>query len=146
MEIEQIFEQLSDKNNTVAYRALQQLQRESQESDRVYPFFDRLAEMMESENSYLRTRGLVLIAQNARWDRDNKVDELIDRYLTHITDPKPITARQCIQALPLLAKYKPELREVILAALHTADISRYPDSMRPLVYRDMRKALEEMGE
>lgn len=144
MEIAQLFEQLFDKNNTVAYRALRQLQQESRESSRVYPYMDRLAELLESGSSYLRTRGLTLIAENARWDVDNRVDEVIDRYLRHIADPKPITARQCIQLLPTLAAAKPELRETILSALHRADVARYGDSMGPLVYKDIRRALEEI--
>lgn len=37
-----------------------------------------------------------------------------------------------------------ELREDILSALHRADISFYEDSMRPLVYKDIQKALKEI--
>ena len=45
------------------------------------------------------------------------VDEIIDGYLKHITDVKPITARQCIKLLPMIAKDKPELRNDICSAL-----------------------------
>ncbi len=92
----------------------------------------------------IRTRGLTLIAYNARWDRDNKIDEIIDGYLKHITDVKPITARQCIKLLPMIAKDKPELRNDICSALERADISFYDDSMQPLVYKDIQKALKEI--
>ena len=92
----------------------------------------------------IRTRGLTLIAYNARWDRDNKIDEIIDEYLKHITDVKPITARQCIKLLPMIAKAKPELRNDICLALQRADISFYEDSMWPLVYKDIQKALKEI--
>ena len=102
--IEETFALLSHKDNKVAYTALKKLQAESENSPAVYPFMDRLGEMLDSGNSYLRTRALTLLAYNARWDTDYKIDEVIDRYLTHITDPKPITARQCIQLLPMLAK------------------------------------------
>ena len=105
---------------------------------------DRLSDMLESDNSYIRTRGLTLLAYNARWDRDNKIDEIIDGYLKHITDVKPITARQCIKLLPVIAKDKPELKEDILSALRRADVSFYEDSMRPLVYKDIQKALKEI--
>ena len=102
--IEETFALLSHKDNKVAYTALKKLQADSENSTAVYPFMDRLGEMLDSGNSYLRTRALTLLAYNARWDTDYKIDEVIDRYLTHITDPKPITARQCIQLLPMLAK------------------------------------------
>ena len=140
--ITETFELLFDKNNNVAYKALQELQKESEDTDCVYPDMDRLSDMLDSDNSYIRTRGLTLLAYNAKWDRDYKIDEVIDKYLKHITDVKPITARQCIKLLPIIAKHKSELKNDILSALHNADISIYEDSMQSLVYKDIQKALE----
>ena len=142
--IAETFELLFDKNNNVAYKALQILQKESEKTDCVYSYMDRLSEMLDSDNSYIRTRGLVLLAYNAKWDKDYKIDEIIDKYMQHITDVKPITARQCIKLLPVLAKYKPELKGDILAALRKADVSVYDDSMQPLIYKDIQKALKEI--
>ena len=142
--IGETFELLFDKNNNVAYKALQELQKESEETDCVYPFIDRLSDMLDSENSYIRTRGLTLLAYNAKWDKEYKVDEIIDEYLKHITDVKPITARQCIKLLPIIAKHKPELKNDILSALNKANISIYDYSMQPLVYKDIQKALKEI--
>lgn len=130
LNIAETFELLFDKNNNVAYKALQILQKESEETDCVY--------------SYIRTRGLTLLAYNAKWDKDYKIDEIIDKYLKHITDVKPITARQCIKLLPIIARYKPELKNDILSALHKANISIYDDSMQALVYKDIQKALKEI--
>lgn len=142
--VAETFELLFDKNNNVAYKALQELQHESEKSDNVYLFIDRLSNMLDSDNSYIRTRGLTLIAYNAKWDKDYKIDEVIDKYLKHITDVKPITARQCIKLLPIIARYKPELKNDILSVLHKADISVYNDSMQSLVYQDIQKTLKEI--
>lgn len=142
--IAETFELLFDKNNDVAYKALQELQLESIETDCVYSYMDRLSDMIDSDNSYIRTRGLTLIAYNAKWDKDYKIDDVIDKYLKHITDVKPITARQCIKLLPIIAKYRPELKNDIFSALHKADISVYDDSMQSLVYNDIQKALKEI--
>lgn len=141
--IAEMFELLFDKNNNVAYKALQELQKESEKTNCIYPYMDRLIDMLDSDNSYIRTRGLVLLAYNAKWDKDYKIDEVIDKYLKHITDLKPITARQCIKMLPIIAKYKPELKTDILSALHYANVS-YGDSMQSLVYKDIQKALQEI--
>lgn len=138
------FELLFDKNNNIAYKALQELQKISEETDKVYPYMDRLGDMMDSGNSYIRTRGLTLLAYNAKWDKAHKIDEIIDSYLKHITDAKPITARQCIKLLPMIAKSKPDLKDDILLALQKADVSIYADSMQPLVYKDIQKALKEI--
>lgn len=115
-----------DKNNYVAYKALQELQKESEETDCIYPYMDRLSDI------------------NAKWDKDYKIDEIIDKYLKHITDVKPITARQCIKLLPIIAKYKPELNNNIFSALQTANISIYDNSMQPLIYKDIQQALKEI--
>jgi len=40
-----------------AYRNLKLLEAESEKSDEVYRFLDTFAEMMENENSYIRSRG-----------------------------------------------------------------------------------------
>lgn len=117
--------------------------KKSEKTNCIYPYMDRLIDMLDSENSYIRTRGIVLLAYNAKWDKDYKIDEVIDKYLKHITDVKPITARQCIKMLPIIAKYKPELKTDILSALHYANIS-YGDSMQSLVYKDIQKALQEI--
>lgn len=139
------FEKLFDKNNNIAYKALQELQKECEQSDRVYCYMDKLADMLDNDNSYIRSRGLTLIAYNAKWDKDCKIDEIIDKYLSHIEDVKPITARQCIKLLPMIAKNKPDLKEDIVSALQKADISGYAGSMQPLVYKDIQNSLTEIN-
>ena len=132
---------LLGRDNTAAHEALKALVRTSGESDAVYPYMDRFYEMLRDESSYVRTRGLTLIAHNARWDRDGRVDALLPAFLAHVADPKPITARQCVKLLPLLAEHKPALRADIVAALERADPLIYADSMQPLLCRDIQEAL-----
>lgn len=140
----ELFELLFDKNNNTAYKALQELQKQSETSDSVYSYMDKFFDMLDNDNSYIRTRGLILIACNSKWDKDNKLDEIIDKYLKHIKDVKPISARQCIKLLPVIAENKPELKNDIISALQKADISFYADSMRSLVYKDIQKSLKEI--
>lgn len=135
---------LFDKNNNIACGAMKTLADLSEQSDEVYSYMDTFFGMLKSGNSYVRNRGLMLISANARWDKDFKIDEIIDDYLKHITDPKPITARQCILSLPKIAESKPDLKKDILKALKCADVSHYPDSMRGLVFKDIQNALREV--
>lgn len=140
----ELIERLYSKDNKAAYQALQMLEAESEKSNTVYRFFNRFSEMLENSNSYIRARGIILISVNAKWDTENKIDEIIDDYLKHILDEKPITARQCIKALPCIAQYKSDLVECIRGALMKADVSIYGDSMRPLVYKDILAALKQI--
>lgn len=128
-------------NNREAYRALQSLQEASDLDNAAYAHIDVFIEMMRDSNSYIRTRGLTLIACNAKWDEAGKIDGIIDEYLDHVTDSKPITARQCIKSLPKLAQAKPHLMSHIASSLRHADTSAYADSMRPLVQNDIRDTL-----
>ncbi len=132
---------LRSSNNREAYRALQSLQETSDSDDAVYAHIDIFIEMMRDSNSYVRTRGLALIACNAKWDEAGKINGIIDEYLDHVTDVKPITARQCIKSLPKLAEAKPHLMPRIVSSLRHADTSAYADSMRSLVEGDIRDVL-----
>lgn len=135
---------LFNKDSNAAYACLQKLQAESARSNAVYPYFDTFAEMLRSDNSYVRTRGMFLIAANAPWDVDNKIDEILDSYLERIEDDKPITARQCIQTLPDLARHKPELAPQIRQALLRANPGKYKPTMQPLVRKDIAEALRRI--
>lgn len=90
---------------------------ESHESNKWYSHFDEFASLLNHPSSFVRNRVLFILAANSKWDVDNKFDEIIDEYLTHVTDEKPITARQCIKALVEIGENKPNLREKILAKL-----------------------------
>lgn len=142
--MEKLLATLWGKKASEGYTALKELLAISQSSNALYPYMEDFIEKIDSDNSYFRTRALALIAANAKWDTDYKIDENIEAILAHITDPKPITARQFIKDLPLLAQSKPDLRQDILNALHSADALRYPLSMRPLVEKDIRRAILEI--
>ena len=129
--------------NKIAYGALKELTTRAQVSDQVYPFFDEFVAMLKDENSLVRNRGLALIALNARWDTNRKLAKVLDGYLAHILDEKPITARQCIQNLSRIVTAQPALAAKIRVALEHADFSVYPDSMVPLLEKDRIKILRQ---
>ena len=74
---------------------------------------------------------------------DNKVNNIIDEWLKHIEDEKPITARQCIKDTNIIAKNKTELIDIILERLKKFN-RIYDDSMQNLVYKDRQKAIRQI--
>ena len=80
---------------------------------------------------------MYILATNAQWDNETRFDAIISEYLAHVTDDKPITARQCIKALAQIGVAKPQYIPRILLCLHEADLSKYKDSMRPLIEKDI---------
>ena len=142
--MQKLLETLWSKKTSEGYAALKELLTISQSSNALYPYMENFIKKIDSDNSYFRTRALALIVAYAQRDTDYKIDENIDAILAHITDVKPITARQFIKDLPRLAKSRPDLRQDILSALRGADALRYSLSMRPLVEGDIRKAILEI--
>lgn len=99
----------------------------------------------ERENlrsAFARTRGFLLIVANARWDAEERTAGIFDDLARLFNDPKPTTARQCVQAAPALAQAQPTLVPRIAEALEGVDPGRYPDSTAPLVAADVAAALE----
>ena len=146
MDFDTCIARLTGKDASDAYAFARQIMEESSASDIWYPCFDRFAKLLNHKNSLVRNRALSILAANARWDEPGKLDALLDEFLTHLTDPKPITARQCAAALPEIAAAKPELIPRIRAALEQADLTGYPDSMQPLILKDIVTALKKISE
>ena len=137
---------LTGKDAKAAYTLALQITEESRVSDAWYSHFDEFAALLSHKNSLVRNRAISILAANARWDRECRFDALLDEFLSHVTDVKPITARQCVAVLPEIAEVKPELIPRIRIALEQADLSSYPDSMRSLVLKDIVAALQEIKE
>lgn len=135
---------LTGKDAKDAYTFTQQIVEESRASDTWYPFFDRFAALLKHKNSLVRNRAISILAANARWDKDGKFDALLDEFLSHLTDAKPITARQCAAVLPEIAEANPTLIPHIRAALEQADLNGYPDSMQPLILKDIIAATRKI--
>ena len=146
MDFDACIARLTGKDAKDAYAFTQRIVEESRASDSWYPCFDRFSELLRHKNSLVRNRAISILAANARWDREGKFEALLDEFLSHVTDVKPITARQCVAALPEIAEAKPELIPRIRAALEQADLSNYPDSMQPLILKDIVAALQKMKE
>lgn len=145
MDIDACIAILTGKDAKTAYALTQQITSESRESNTCYPYFDQFSELLRYKNFLVRNRAISILAANARWDADGKFDALLDEFLSHVTDVKPITARQCIAVLPEIAAAKPGFIPQIQSALQQADLSGYPDSMQPLVLRDLVAVLQKIG-
>ena len=114
----------------------------SRETDEWYALFEEVASLLNHPKSLVRNRALTILAANAQWDDENRFDAVIEDYLSHITDEKPITARQCIQSLAQIGQAKPQYVPMILTALRSADLLKYKDSMRPLIEKDIQSTME----
>lgn len=134
---ENIISRLTSKDNKYACAIADKIISESQDTDEWYEYFDEFATLLDHPKSLVRNRVLYILAANAQWDDENRFDSIISDFLTHITDEKPITARQCIKALAQVGLAKPQYIPRILSCFYEADLSKYNDSMRPLIEKDI---------
>ena len=135
--MQDIIAKLTAKNDEYACAITDKIISESKDTDEWYEYFDDFTSLLNHPKSLVRNRVLYILAANAQWDDENRFDAIISDYLVHVTDEKPITARQCIKALAQVGVAKPQYIPRILLCLHEADLSKYKDSMRPLIERDM---------
>ncbi|HPF45128.1 MAG TPA: hypothetical protein PKV15_10545 [Syntrophomonadaceae bacterium] len=140
-DLPQIVEWLSEKDDKIRYQALQLLQYRSRYSNDVYPFWDIFRLKLKSDNSYQRSIGVMLMAENAEWDLDNRMDDSLDEYLEVLHDEKPVTIRQCIQSLGKIVPYKPDLNKKIAAALMAVNLDKIKETMRKSILLDILNVL-----
>ena len=137
--MQDIIAKLTTKDDKYACAIADKIISESQDTDEWYEYFDAFASLLNHPKSLVRNRVLHILAANARWDDENRFDAILEDYLAHITDEKPITARQCIKTLVQVGMAKPQYIPRILSCFHDADLSKYKDSMRPLIEKDMEE-------
>ncbi len=132
---------LEEKDDTVRYNSLLLLQQRSEYYGDVYPYWDTFCKKLKSKNSYQRSIGLMLISANAKWDKNNRLDDVIDEYLLLLNDEKPITVRQCIQSLCDIVPYKRHLLMKIADKLMSLNIAETRATMQKLILTDILTVL-----
>ncbi|HHW31972.1 MAG TPA: hypothetical protein GXX20_09925 [Clostridiaceae bacterium] len=141
VDISQLVEWLNEKDDKLRYNSLLLLEHLSEEYDDVYPFWDIFCEKLRSTNSYQRSIGVRLIAANVKWDRENKIDIIIDDYLRILNDEKPIMVRQCIKSLGKIVTYRTNLHNKVANGLIFIDIMSIKPTMRKLILTDILNIL-----
>lgn len=139
-DIAQLVEWLSESEDKIRYPSLLILQSRSGIAGDVYSYREKFREKLKSDNSFQRNIGLIMLAENARWD-DGWLEGVIGEYLELLSDDKPITVRMCVQHLKIVVPYKPELCGVIAQRLMALDLGQVRETMRKLVLIDILEVL-----
>jgi hypothetical protein len=140
-DISQLVEWLTLTDDNVRYKAFLLLLSRSSCAGDVYPYWDVFRAKLKSDNSYQRSIGLMLIADNAKWDSAGKMEAALEDCLGLLDDPKPITVRQCIQGLGKVAQHKPELGPKIADRLVAFNLAGQKETMRKSILMDILNTL-----
>ena len=137
-----LVEQLSEKDDKLRYNAFLLLQLISRESPFVYAYWDELEKKLESDNSYQRSLGIMLIAENVRWDKKNQFGKTLSAYLGCCNDEKFITARQTIQGLGTILQATKKYDSQIKQSLTGLSFAQYKENQQKLLAKDVSNALK----
>ena len=136
---------LKEKDDTIRYAAFLLLQLLSVNSCKVYKYWDTFAGMIDDDNSYQRSLGLMLISENVRWDKEDKFGAICIKYLKHCDDEKFITARQCIQGLSEICEHSTKYKREIVDMLLKIDWNRRKVSQKSLLLMDIIEVLGKIA-
>ena len=142
MELDILMSILTAKDTKQGYGAFLELERLSEETDDLYPYTERFADMVSDRAWAVRCRGFRLFCKQARWDTDGVIDCCLDRALAILEDEKPTAVRQALAALLDVTPYKRELWPAIRQRVEAIDLMHYKDSMAPLIEKDVQKLLD----
>ena len=144
MNKEEIFNIFYGKETWDIWRKFQEIESSIDESKLLYEFFDDIKKMLLDEKSYIKMRGFRIICKLSKWDNDNKINNIIDILLQVLDDEKPTIVRQCLSSLNNLLLYKIDLSEKVENKLKNMDLSKYKDTMKPLIKKDIDFILKQL--
>lgn len=137
MSKEETFNIFYGKEKVEVWKKFQEIENDIEESNLLYQYFDDIKNMLYDEKSYIKMRGFRIICKLSKWDKDNNINDIIDILLQVLDDEKPTIIRQCLSALNCLLLYKIELSDNVENKLKSIDLSKYKDSMSPLIKKDI---------
>ena len=132
------------KADAPRYQALQLLLIRSARVPDALPYWPKFCAMLSDTNSYRRSIGILLLAENARWAGAGALEVCLDDALSLIRDEKLVTARQAIAALGRIGQAVPEAAPRIAAALMDLNPMDVRETMRKLILMDACRALAGM--
>lgn len=138
---EEIFHQFYGQENTEIWHAFQNIENSIDQSSFLYQYFDDVQKMLVNEKSFIKMRGFRLICKLSRWDKNNYIEPIVDNLLAVLDDDRPTIVRQCLSTMPTLLMYKPQLTQKISQKIKNLNLSKYKDTMRPLIEKDCQQVL-----
>jgi hypothetical protein len=104
-----------DEIRSNSFKVLMQISEDQPEL--LYPKYDYLANLLDSDNHYQRNIGINLLANLARIDTENKFEKIFDKYFGNIDGNRTMVAGHAAINSGKIAKAKPNLRTKITKRL-----------------------------
>lgn len=113
-----IFDGVSSKNPRIRYGCAKILNITSEEHpDQLYPKWDFFAKLLESDKKILKWNGLIILANLAGVDSENRFEKIFEKYYERMNDGVLVTVSNVVGNSGKIAKAKPHLTERITSKL-----------------------------
>ena len=128
----QLFEGLFSKKGTIRFGCEKVIRLISEaQPEIIYPYFDRIASLLESENNILRWGAIIIIANLAAADSEGKFEKIFDKYFAPVTGKQMITASNIVKNAWKIASAKPSLVERISREVLKVEDTVYEKKGKP---------------
>ena len=117
MNKEEIFNIFYGKETWDIWKKFQEIESSINESNKLYEYFDDIKKMLHDQKSHIKMRGFKIICKFSKWDKDNKINNIIDSLLQVLDNEKPTIVRLCLSSLNNLLLYKIDLSEKVESKL-----------------------------
>jgi len=130
-----------DKTRYTSFRALMNICEE--QPDLLYPHWDQFVDLLDRENTHSKYIGCYLLASLAAVDRDNKFEEVFDKYYSLLDDKSVIPAAHVARNSGKIVIAKPELEPRITERLLSIDATRHEPGHKELIKSEAIVAFNE---
>ena len=97
----------------------------------VYPYFGVFADLLDSDNSFLKWGAIITIGNLASVDKEKKFEAIFEKYYAPIAGPAMITAANIIGSSAKITLAKPELIQDITREILKVEKANYERKGKP---------------
>jgi hypothetical protein len=133
-----------DKTRYTSFRALMNICEE--QPDLLYPHWNRFVDLISRENTHFKYIGCYLLASLAAVDKDNKFEDMFDKYYSLLDDKSVIPAAHVARNSGKIVTAKPELEPRITERLLSIDATRHTPAHKELIKSEAIVAFTEYFE
>lgn len=145
--LSEVLKGISSDNAKVKYRCTKVLRNLSQTNPQVlYPKWSFFVEMLESENTFLKSDAIFIIANLTRVDSEKKFERIFRTYYGLLDDKSMVTAANLVKVSPVIAKAKPALQSGVTDKLLSIDETQHGFECKNVIKGHVILALAEYFE
>ena len=91
----------------------------------VYPYFDFLVKLLDSENNFLKWGAIITISNLSRVDSKNQFEKIFNKYYAPVTGPIMVTAANIVGSSWKIVQAKPKLTDRIVDEILKIEKAKY---------------------